>query len=386
MKIIHVCLACFYVEGMGYQENILPKNHSREGHNVTVITSDFAFNTKGEKITKDKECYINNAGVTVKVIQRKSGIFFKKFGAFDGLYNEIACINPDIIFVHGGQFISLRDIIKYKKKHTDVRLYIDQHGDFYNMPLTTFKSQFIQKVIYGHYLRKAVKYCNKFWGVTPWRCQYLHEVYGIPKNKIGLLVMGGDDDYIDISHQGDIRKNIRNGLHLSEEDFVLITGGKIDKTKNIHYLMQAIKDLNINDLKLIVFGQPNDEMETVIEELSKDIHIKYIGWLPSTSVYDYFLASDLAVFPGTHSVLWEQAAACGIPLVVNEWEGMHHIDIGGNCKFLKGDDVDELKYNVENIYRDKVLYQNMLSVAKEKGVSMFSYRNIAKRAIEEKDE
>ena len=53
MKIVHVCLACFYVEGMGYQENILPKEHSEAGHSVTVITSDFAFNERGEKTKKE---------------------------------------------------------------------------------------------------------------------------------------------------------------------------------------------------------------------------------------------------------------------------------------------------------------------------------------------
>jgi hypothetical protein len=40
MKIVHICLACFYVEGMGYQENLLPKYHVKQGHQVTVLTND----------------------------------------------------------------------------------------------------------------------------------------------------------------------------------------------------------------------------------------------------------------------------------------------------------------------------------------------------------
>ena len=266
--------------------------------------------------------------VWVKVLPREG----KRFGKFKGLYEELVSISPDVIFVHGGQFVSIKDVLKYKKSHKNVRLYIDQHGDFYNMPVNTLKKRILQKVIYGHYLRAAVKYCNKFWGVTPWRCQYLHDVYGIPEEKIGLLVMGGDDDYIHLSQQDTIRRNIRQKLGLNEDDFLLITGGKIDKTKNIHLLIKAVKELNINNLKLIVFGQPNDEMSGIIENISSDTHIRYIGWIESTKVYDYFIASDLAVFPGTHSVLWEQAAACGIPMIVKDWEGMHHVDVGGVWK------------------------------------------------------
>ena len=45
MKIVHICLACFYVDGMGYQENLLPKYHAQK-HDVTIITSDFAFDNR----------------------------------------------------------------------------------------------------------------------------------------------------------------------------------------------------------------------------------------------------------------------------------------------------------------------------------------------------
>ena len=49
-------------------------------------------------------------------------------------------------------------------------------------------------------------------------------------------------------------------LNLADDDFVVITGGKIDKTKNIHLLIGAIRDIDFEQVKLIVFGQPNDEM------------------------------------------------------------------------------------------------------------------------------
>jgi hypothetical protein len=56
MKIVHLCLANFYVDGMGYQENILPKYHAKE-HDVLIVTSDFAFDSEGQRIKKEKKFY-----------------------------------------------------------------------------------------------------------------------------------------------------------------------------------------------------------------------------------------------------------------------------------------------------------------------------------------
>ena len=146
--------------------------------------------------------------------------------------------------------------------------------------------------------------------------------------------------------------------------------------------MQAVAELNNDNIKLIVFGQPKDDMKEIVEKYSKDKNIFCIGWIESDKAYDYFLASDLAVFPGTHSVLWEQACACGIPGLFKDWEGMRHVDLGGNAEFLYEDSVDEIKEKISEIYNDKEKYARMKKVAEEKGIKTFSYREISKRAIE----
>ena len=39
MKILHCCLACFYIDDYSYQENILPKFHKIQGHDVKILAS-----------------------------------------------------------------------------------------------------------------------------------------------------------------------------------------------------------------------------------------------------------------------------------------------------------------------------------------------------------
>jgi hypothetical protein len=132
-----------------------------------------------------------------------------------------------------------------------------------------------------------------------------------------------------------------------------------------------------------VFGLPNNEMKRVVESLTSSA-TRYIGWLSADEVYDYFLASDLAVFPGTHSVLWEQAVGTGLPAIFKKWDGMTHVDVGGNCMFVEEGTVEELLLVIESVVRDKNHYNKMKHVAVTKGIPYFSYANIARVAIGEK--
>ena len=383
MRIVHICLACFYVDGMGYQENILPKYHAKD-HEVMIVTSDFAFDASGKRIKKEKKAYDNEYGIPVRVLDesRRYGPY-SKYKDYARVYETLSEWQPDIVFCHGGQFVALKDVLRYCRKHPQVKLFIDQHGDYYNMPVDTFRRRLGQRMIYGHWMRKAVRYCSRFWGVTPWRCEYLHDVYGIPKEKIGLLPMGGDDEKIPLDRKAEVSRRIREQHGIVPTDFVIVTGGKIDAAKRIDLLMKAVRELDGDDIKLLVFGQPNEAMRDEIERLAQDSRIHLAGWIPSDAAYEYFLAADLAVFPGTHSVLWEQACACGVPGVFRDWEGMHHVDVGGNAVFLKEDSVDELKAVLHRLYTHRDALQTMTAVAREKAVPTFSYRRIAQRAIVE---
>jgi glycosyltransferase involved in cell wall biosynthesis len=366
---------------MAYQENLLPKYHA-EQHEVFIITSDYAFDATGKEIKKEKKEYLNEYGIPVKVLDRSRRFGpYSRYNDYQNLYATLQDLRPDIVFCHGGQFVALIDVIRYCQKNPKVKLYIDQHGDYYNTPVNTVRRRLAQRWIYGYWMRKAVKYTEKFWGVTPWRCEYLNDVYGIPKEKIGFLPMGGDDEKIHFECQAEIRDKIRTENQIAPEDLLIVTGGKIDSEKRIDVLMQAVAELDLKNLKLLIFGQPNDQMKERIGQLALDFHIRYVGWIPSDEAYNYFLAADIAFFPGTHSVLWEQACACGVPGVFRYWEGMRHVDVGGNALFLCEDSIEEMKMVLSELYVQPEKLAKMRSVARSKAIEVFSYRTIAQKSI-----
>jgi hypothetical protein len=94
------------------------------------------------------------------------------------------------------------------------------------------------------------------------------------------------------------------------------------------------------------------------------------------------MASDIAVFPGTHSVLWEQSVGIGLPCIFKYYRGMDHIDIGKNCMFLYKDDPEEIISVINKIIQNRKLYVEMKENAITKGKKVFYYTEISKKALQ----
>jgi 1,2-diacylglycerol 3-alpha-glucosyltransferase len=382
MKILHCCLAAFYIDNFGYQENILPKMHKLQGHEVKILASTETYieNSLGYI----QPCsYINNDQIEVVRIPYAKWLplkIVKKLRIYNGITDTLESFNPDIIFMHDCQFIGIKEIAAYAKKHTNTRIYVDGHTDFINSAKTWISKNILHKMIYKWCVKKISPYTKKFYGTLPLRVEFFKNIYNTPPEKTELLQLGIDDTQVDFSQKEVIRKVIRKELELNDNDFVIITGGKIDRRKNIHHLIKVVNELKNDNIKLIVFGTPTPDMKDEIRNLLDSSAIRYLGWLPSEKVYNYFFAGDLAFFPGTHSVLWEQAVGIGLPCIFKKWEGIQHIDIGGNCLFINSN--DEIKDNILALYQNKSQLALMKQIAMEKGVNQFSYYEIAKKAIE----
>jgi len=386
MKIIHCCLAAFYIDNFGYQENILPKIHKIQGHDVKILASTETYiqNKLGYVTPKS---YINEYDIPVSrlsYITYLPHLVVRKLRLYIGVYQKLMEFMPDIIFLHDIQFLSIVDVVRYAKKNPEVRIYVDGHTDFGNSAKNWVSKNLLHKIVYKWCAKKIEPYTSKFWGVTPLRVDFFKKVYGIKENKVDLLVLGVDDTEIDFSRRNEIRAAIRKSLNLDGK-FIIITGGKIDARKKIEVLLEAVNQLEDDSVHLILFGSITEEMKPKISQLILSPKIEYVGWISPNEANDYFFASDLAVFPGTHSVLWEQSIGCGIPGVFRKWEGMQHVDVGGNCLFLDEGSKSEIQEVIINIIKNKTLYENLKKNSEEKGPKTFSYTEIAKRAIEIKD-
>lgn len=382
MKIVHLCLNGPVTDGWNYQDNVLTKFHKKLGYDVTIIASQWVHNSNNQTVKFDKEEYINSDGVKmIRLKNRGKGTVDSHFKLYEGVYKAIEKEQPDILFVHGFHYFDAIQIAKYAKKHP-VKVYVDNHSDYSNSATNWVSKNILHKILWKFCAHIIEPYTKKFYGVLPARVDFLKELYHLPEDKCELLVMGADDELVQAASNPEVKTAIRQKYDLDEEDFVVMTGGKIDRFKTqTLMLMDAVNQIDNPKLKLIVFGSVTEELKSEVEKRCSN-RVKYIGWVKSEDSYQYFAAADLVVFPGRHSVFWEQVTGQGIPMLVKDWDGTHHVDLGGNVRFLTKDCVEEIRLEIERLVEHPEEYQKMKKVAMEKGMTVFSYRDIAKRSIQ----
>ncbi len=381
MVIVHVAASSPYNENWGYQENLLPRYQRKMGNDVTLIVSCKKID-QGTVVETPEEDRVLNDGV--RLIRKKQVFFINKILSdclgYVKVFSLLETINPDLIFYHGLISFSIIDVIKYKKKHKNCTVVQDNHLDYnIGFHVKTIKSRFLRS--YYRFLNMiSIKYVDKVYGVTPWREEYASDYFHIPKEKIDLLIMGADDEKIDFNNKEKIRKTIRNKFNVNDDEFLIVTGGKIDAKKNVDVLVEACKE--ISSVKLLLFGQISDEMKEYFDNLiSENENVIMVGWINSDIVYEFFFAADLVFFPGQHSVLWEQACASKVPCVFAKWDGMEHVDVGGNCEFVYPVNKEEVQKRILDLqFSDK--YYKMKSVAESDLTNVFLYSNIAKKSLE----
>lgn len=384
MKIVHVIPNAPYNDNWGYQDNLLPKHHKLLGHDVFVITTNLIHSEKGIKEIEPSSYTLDDG---VKVIRLKHKHYplpvltelFTKLDIF-GLLKEI---QPDYIFYHGLVSNTIFDVIKYKNKiNKSCFIVEDNHLDYNIGSHSTGFKKFAGRGYYRFINRIASPFVERIYGVTPWRKTYAEEYFKCPKTKTDVLIMGADDSAIDFENRNIIRKKIREKFSFTDDDFVIVTGGKIDSKKKIVELMEAVAKIDTPNIKLLIFGSLSEDVKEQFNIiLNSCSRITYIGWIESNSVYNYFFASEIAFFPGQHSVLWEQACASKIPCVFKKWDGMEHVDCGGNSILISDISVDNIISIIKELrYTEK--YEKMKYIAESDKTDIYLYSNIARKSLE----
>lgn len=385
LKIVYLCLGHGYSEGYGYQENLFSKYSKKEGHDVVIITSRLTYEEDKYVMLKPGIYINNNEGIKVIRIDYKYKLpkfVNSKLGTYKDLYKILEIEKPDMIFSFGLSYVDLLEVVKYKKKEPKCKLIASVHATYDNSATNFISKYILHKLIYKKIISNSFQHFDKIYVVTPACKDFAMNMYNIPENKLELLFLAADTEKIPLDPYHNIRSIIRSKLNISEENFVFISGGKLNKRKNIILLLRSFKKIKNELFRLIIFGSVSEDIKEEFErEIKDDPRIIYVGWLKSDEIYNYYLASDVAIFPGSKSILWEQAIATGLPLICKRWEGMEHVDLGGNCIFIEKDNEEELINKIEKIYKETDLYKEMKKIAEIKGRKEFSAQELVKRVL-----
>lgn len=377
---------------MGYQENFLPLEQKKIGNEVQIITSDRIPNYRGYK--KNVGSVIGNRIIGKGVFEDNSIIIHRLYSILEvqnggllilnGLKKKIKELDPDVIHVHNALSILALQVVFYSKE-LNYTVFVDDHTHENNLNISSLHKRVyltLTKVFYSVYKTRVC-----YWmPVTSSAREFLHSQLKVPYEKMVLLPLGADTNRFVKSVE--LRNTGRNEINLSRSDFLIISTGKFDSCKDIHYLINAFKELaeRYPHVKLLLIGDgPKDYMEKLYDLAQSLIEVDRIlikGFVPNSDLPKYYNAADIGVWPGDHSITVIEAVATGLPVIVPKKDSAYDILFENNAAigFERGN-VGSLLDAILQLFKDERLCcktsENCITLAN----NVLSWEKIAEKSI-----
>lgn len=343
MKIVHV--EDYFHPDAGYQLNILAKYMVKEGHDVTIITSEmekipvFLTSFFGKEDIKNKDLkYEQLTGVNIVRLPLKGFISGRAIFGKE-LNHEISKLKPDVLYIHGNDTLTgIRYI--FNIKNLTMTLITDSH--MLEMASTNpFNKLF--RLFYKFFITpKIIKY--KLPVIRTQNDDYVNKYLGIPLNQCPWISVGSDTLLFHPNEK--IKAKFREELKISPNDFVIVYTGKLDETKGGLLLAKAFekKIKTEKNIILLVVGSTVGEYGKKVEQIFNNSENRIIRF--DTQKYinlaKFYQVADLSVFPKQSSLSFYDAQACGLP-VISEDNNININRLTKNNGFcFKSGNVDDL--------------------------------------------
>lgn len=378
MKIVHCCLANFYIDGYGYQENILPNLHKLDGHDVSIIASTEVYIKSTELGYVKPTRYLNEDGIPVlRVPYRKilSKFITRKLRSYKGVYGILERERPDVILFHDTCAWELLTAVKYKKKNAHVKLYVDSHTDANNSATNFVSKNILHRIFYRLIAMMASKHVDKILYVSLETGDFLKRIYGIPEDKLEFYPLGGQ--ILEIDEYTQKRQKVRTRLNLNNDNILMIHSGKMDRLKRTIDLLSAFSRVKSKNLRLVILGSFSEDVRSVAEPMVlADPRVSYEGWKPAEELMEYLCAADVYVQPGSQSATLQNAICCKCAIVIYPHRS-HEPYLKNNGYFVKT--VDDMVKCFKRIADHPLLLDQMKANSSKIAADILDYRKLASR-------
>src|SRR4029077_5296479 len=136
----------------------------------------------------------------------------------------------------------------------------------------------------------------------------------------------------------------RQGLKLSESDFVFLLIGNDWKNKGLDQLLRALSIIEI-PIQLLVVGEDDPGLyRPALRQLRLEDHVRFLA--PSTDVLSFYAAADAYVAPSLEDAFGLpilEAMACGLPVIASVQAGASENVFDGATGYLLRDPMDHVE-------------------------------------------
>ncbi len=322
MNILQVCIRYPPAQGGAEKHTFQLAHHlNRLGHSVNVFTTDLLrFDQKSLFRIENENPNAKSLDVPVK---RFHTIFnLKGYPITPSIINALLSAKPDIIHTHSYAYFPTL-AAHFIGRLRGIPIIFTSHG------LHAFQNRTILSTYDKIIGRWSLSVPRKIIAISRFDAYWYSKLY-VPREKIvvvpSCLLW---EDYTDVYRDSSFRKT----FGISEDSFLILFVGRIDKVKGLQFLIHALYTLIDQNpqTRLLIVG-PDFGMEQYCRRLASNIgvsqHIIWAGTLNGEKLQQAYLNCDVCVIPSLFEPMGRvpaEALAYGKPVVVSDVGGMRDI-------------------------------------------------------------
>jgi glycosyltransferase involved in cell wall biosynthesis len=377
---------------VGYIQNILPKYLARLGVDVHLLTEDlppyFQLNdfqkiygqfTAHDRLTPGAVERIN--GFTVHVLGHKKILGYMRM---QGMLPKLKEVRPHVVQVHTAiGWLPIDAAVG--KLLLGYELFTGSHTTASVFPLAQcekapWNAERLRALLLRGVPGRIVSWVTeKCYGATVDCADVAARFFGVQKRKLEVCSLGVDTElFRPVSSNGDreARMALRRGLGFADGEIVCIYSGRFTDAKDPLILARAIGKLRRHALPYRGLFLGAGAQELSLRDCAGCVIRPFV---PFYELARYFRASDIGVWPKEESMSMLDAAACGIPIVVNDTlQACERIE--GNGVMYRYGDVDDMVRVLAEL-RDDGTRQRLGDCGAQRMCTQFSWDVIARRRL-----
>jgi glycosyltransferase involved in cell wall biosynthesis len=320
---IIVILSEWYSEKMGYAENYLPPALGELGHQVHLVTTDLQVYATSSDYDAVYKQHLGPRQVDTGVTQERFFTLHRnpheiRDGILiGGLQETLRSINPDIIYCFEILTPIALQAVEYKRS-ARCRIFCEsrRHLSVYPPPRTLLERvKNLSVKLKGWQLARHVE---KFYPVAPDVLRMITLYCGIPRRKCKLASLAVNTEIFRPNTDPSGKQELRRSLGYNPEAIVCLYTGRFTPSKGPEILADAIRWLNVNghtEFKGLFVGQGDEIMQ---REIGATPGCQIHPFVDSKQLPLFYQSFDIGVWPLQESTSQLDAAACGMPIIINE--------------------------------------------------------------------
>jgi len=282
MRILHCCLALPYIPEGGYQETRLPETNRADGCEVYIAASPVTIED-GKYTSAPVGCFETESGIKVerlaypRLLPTFVGSKLRIYPRYATLLEEL---QPDVIYHHGPQTQALLVSARYRKKHPDTVLIVDNHASFANSAKDFVSRNVLHRCYYRAIYNLAYKQIDRLYCVGYEEYDFALKMLRNDDSKMKLMPLG--DTIISDEKRTSVRRQLRQQLGLDDDAIVMLHTGKLSALKRTTTLLNAMQQHRDPRLRLYIIGGGMDPAveEAVGKAVAEDSRIRCFRWGP----------------------------------------------------------------------------------------------------------